>query len=306
MKILITGAAGFIGSALLKKIYPEVFENIMAIDNFSVGKISDVNGLKVQKMDICDKEDVKKMLEGVDTIVHLAAISGVPVCDEKPIDANMANLTGVKYVLDEAVKQGIKKVIFPSSAAVYGQPEKFPIEEEDKIESLNYYAVLKIATEHLVRSYQRNYGLKTVIIRKSNIYGKGVFAKNTVINIFVKKVLAKEPIEILGTGEQSRNFLHINDAIQAYTLLIRDPNVQGTFNVGGHETKSIKQIAEMVNKIAKKELGYEVPIEFKETDRKEASVSDFTYSSERIKKAVGYRPIFTIEDEIRRLIKELK
>ncbi|PRX41777.1 UDP-glucose 4-epimerase [Planifilum fimeticola] len=255
--ILITGAAGYIGTKVVEFLSKQGVP-IRAIDNFRVQPVSEINGVPIEKMDLTAEEDVKKMVRDVDTIIHLGAVSDIAQCEIQARDAVLINLLSLKYLIREAVNAGVAKIIFPSSFAVY-DPRSTTITEQSPVNPRNFYGQLKKWAEEMLLAEQARGNLETVIFRQSNVYGKSWVSKQTVVESFCRALLANQKILVRGTGRQTRNFIHVDDVVWAYYQAL-SPSIRGVYNLGGEETRSIWDLALLVNQVGQECLGRSVPI----------------------------------------------
>jgi len=284
-KILISGAAGFCGSALARLLIQKNFD-VTLIDNFIVpSNIREVENIPIQKRDIRDE---KLNLAEYDILFHLAGISGIGKCDEDKDLAYDINVKGTYKLL----RTFRGRVIFASSSAVYGEAKYPAITEMHPALPLSTYGETKLEGERIVNKTD-NY----LILRFSNIYGRGVFNKRTVTDGFIDRALKKETLQIHGDGRQRRDFVHINDVLVAYWQAMKS-SYNGTYNIGGNEALSVNDIAELCIKQYRNVFGYTLKKEYVEADcgRK---WHDFLYSSEQAKWNLGYEPSYSISDEIR-------
>ncbi len=315
MKIVVTGSAGYVGSYLIRKLLEdERFADyeIVGVDNFLVGReenyelIKGDGRLKLIRGDVCDREFVKELLKDTEIVYHLAAISGVVQCSKRPHLALRVNVEGTLNLLEAS--DGVEYFIYPSSSAVYGKIDGDLAKEDMPPRPLNNYGAMKASCEALCMSYHNTYGLGTVILRFTNIYGVGVYPKwRTVVTNFILRALRGEPLIIHGTGEQRRDFIHIDDVIEIYKLVLT-PKARGEiFNAGSGYTTSVRELAEIVKKVAIKR-GLNVRITFKEA--REPKERTFGYDISKIR-SLGFEPKFDIVrgvektfDDIQRLLRE--
>lgn len=300
MNILVTGGAGYIGSGLLVKLGEEFPDaTITSLDNLEIGDYRYVDRLRKNNRylllvgDIRKKSDVRKAIT-LDTsiIMHLAAISGVEPCREQPKKAIDTNIYGAHLLLEQAVKRNVERFIFVSSAAVYGIPQQQPITEEQPLRPINLYGVTKLSAEKLVNACHANNGLTTTILRFSNVYGVGAYTGwKTVIPKFVWQATNDQPLTIRADGKQQRNFVHIQDIIDASIQCVKASKhaVAGeTFNLGG-EALSVNRIAEIVIQEGQQRLGKKISKVFVPLEPDEVYTSEFNYSSKRASQKISYK-----------------
>ena len=299
MDILVTGGAGYIGSGLLVKLGEEFPEaTVTSLDNLESGDYRYVDYLRKDRRyrllrgDIRKKSDVRKAItRGTAMVVHLAAISGVKPCREQPKKAIDTNIYGTHLLLEESVKRNVERLIFVSSAAVYGTPQKRPITEEHLLKPVNLYGVTKVSAEKLVNAYHTNSGLTTTILRLSNVYGLSAYTRwKTVVPRFVWQATNGQPLTIRADGKQQRNFVHVQDSVDAFIRCLKAPKqaVAGeTFNLGG-KALSVNQIAEMVIQEGQRRLGKEASKVYVPPEPDEVYTPEFNYSSKRASQKIGY------------------
>ena len=300
MNILVTGGAGYIGSGLLVKLGEEFPEaTITSLDNLEKGDYRYVDYLRkdgryrILVGDIGKKSDVRKAITPDTAIIlHLAAIAGVKTCRDQPKKAIETNVYGTHLLLEEAVNRNVERFIFTSSAAVYGTPQQQPITEEHPLNPINLYGVTKVSAEKLVNACHSNSGLTTTILRFSNVYGLSAYTWwETVIPKFVWQATNDQPLTIRADGKQQRNFVHVQDVIDASIRCSKAPRqaVRGeTFNLGG-EALSVNHIAEIVVQKGQQRLGKKILKVFVPLEPGEVYTSEFTYSSKRASRKIGYQ-----------------
>ena len=291
-----TGGAGFIGSFMLRWLLSEdnlSVEKIYAIDDLSSGRIENINPfvgddrLIFIKDDITDETVFSKIGDGIDVIIHLAAIVNVDQSFKEPVLVERVNIEGTLNVLEYARKKDVDLIIFPSSASVYGEADTLPIKEEYCCNPLSPYAVSKIAGEGYCKVYSDAYGLNIVVLRLFNVYGPYPYVTeySGVITKFIQRVLRGEPPIIYGSGEQTRDFIYIKDVCRLVSLLV-SKRFQGfdVFNVGTGKAISINELAKMIIQISGRDMGviYDAP---RPGDIKH-SVADISKLTERL----GFKP----------------
>ena len=250
MKYLVTGGLGFIGSHLVDALISEDHE-VIVLDNLSSGKKKNLN--PKAELIICDIsksyiEFLSKCLKGVDTVFHLAATPQVQYSIENPTDNN--NLNSTINILEACRLSEVKRLIFSSSSAVYGNPKYTPIDELHPIETLSPYALHKLVGEQYCKLYSNIYELDTVCLRYFNAYGdrmSNTGAYRSVISIFIEQYKDKSPLNIVNDGEQRRDFVHVSDIVKANILCSQQKsNFNGEiYNIGTNEAFSVNQIADM-------------------------------------------------------------
>ena len=311
MRVVVTGGAGYVGSALVSCLFGRGYE-ILSLDNLSRGDYGvlddyrDDPRLRVVVADIRDRRRLEEVIRdfGVsETIFHLAAMPGLKLCRENPGEAIEVNVLGTFNVLEVARRLDIRRVIFASSAAVYGVPLKLPVNEEHRLRPVNLYGVTKLAGENLMSLYHDVYGLETVVLRFGNIYGVGLFTRwETVIPRFVKLALEGKPLTIYGDGGSSRDFVHVWDIVEALRLSAEAEagKVSGeVFNVGG-EAVTVRDIAKIVMEEVKEYVGRGV--EVVHLPPRVGETRELRYSMEKIKKRLGFSSKWTIRRGVKQLI----
>jgi len=275
MKVLITGGAGFIGSHLAEKLL-ENGDKVSVIDNFSTGSKDNIENIIAQKNfefvegDIRDIKLLEPLIVKNDVIFHLAAAVGVKLIAEDPVRTIETNIGGTEIVLDIANKFG-KKILIASSSEVYGKNETVPFNEDDDIVlgsttmSRWAYACSKAIDEFLGIAFYQQYGLGVVIGRFFNTIGPRQTGQyGMVVPRFVNKALNNEPIQIFGTGKQTRCFCYVEDLVEAIiTLMNSDQTAGKVFNIGSSEEISIENLADKIitmtgSKSEKQFISYEV------------------------------------------------
>ena len=240
-KILVTGGAGFIGSNLVNRLIEDDNE-IIVLDNLFSGyesNIEKVDCISFYKYDICDVPKIKNEIKDIDIVFHLAANASVPYSVKYPVTDFHTNAYGTVVLLNTLRHSDVKKILFASSAAVYGNPVYSPINEEHPTKPISPYGLSKLAAETIGFIFKDTYGLNFVSSRIFNVYGPG--QKKYVMYDFINKLLHENNFTILGTGEQKRNFCYIEDAINAFYFIISKGD--GVYNISGDEIISIKELA---------------------------------------------------------------
>ncbi|HYA77408.1 MAG TPA: GDP-mannose 4,6-dehydratase [Verrucomicrobiae bacterium] len=301
-KILVTGGAGFIGFHLCKRL-SELTSDLTIYDNLSSGKkenVTDVPKAKFVKGDILD---LKKLcsLEKADLIYHLAAQVVVPYSMENPLEDFETNAKGTIQVL-EKVRKDDAKLVFASSAAVYGNPTVFPTPEEYGFHPFSCYGLSKVVGEEYCQMYQNQYGLDITTMRFANVYGSRCHG---VIHDFLDKI-AKNPdkLEIIGTGLQSRDFVHVSDVVDALVKVGSDDSANGkTYNIGYGTTTTIIDLAKMMLKI----LNLQDKTFITTTNVSwQGDVTKIWFDNSKAKKELNWNPKVSLEESIKEIIAERK
>lgn len=252
MKILITGGAGFIGSHLVEH-FQETASEIRVLDNLRTGSLSNLRGLKHTFIhgSVTDPAIVREALKGIDLVFHLAALVSVEESISKPIETVEINVMGLLNVLDAASAAGVGKLIFASSAAIYGDNPTIPKTEEMLPEPKSPYAITKLDGEHYLNLYHVPGKFETCAVRFFNVFGprqnpKGGYA--AAVPIFYERARKSETIRIFGDGEQTRDFIFVKDIVSAMDFA-SSASIHGVYNVGYGSHVSINELARTIVEI---------------------------------------------------------
>ncbi len=252
--ILITGGTGFIGSHLARELVSQgyavrVLDNLFRSTTKPVQDLIDAGKVEFIKGDIRDQETVSKAMGGVSYVFHEAAVC-INYSQKFPQESMEIDLLGSDNVFKAALENKVKRVIFASSASVYGDPKTLPMKENGPLSPITPYCISKLASEQLLKFYSRQ-GLEYNILRYFNVYGKGQSADayyTSVIILFIKKMLKGEPPVIQGDGKQSMDFVNVKDIVQANLLVMKSEVKNEIFNVGSGTSTTIKQLANILIK----------------------------------------------------------
>ena len=290
MKVMVTGGAGFIGSHIVDLLIENGHE-IIIVDSLVHGKKENINKhAKFYCNDICD-ENIWKVFEKEkpEIVIHEAAQTNVSKSIENPIfDANV-NIMGTLNILECCRKFGVRKIIYPASAASFGEPKYLPIDEKHPLEMISGYGASKHAVEHYLEVYKKLYELDYVALRYANVYGprQDSSGEGGVVSIFAEKMLRDESPYIFGDGTNTRDFVFVKDVAKANYLAILTDKV-GNYNVSTNTKISINQLFQFFNDMLKKDLK---PIyESKRTGDIKHSYMSF----EKIYEALGWKPAYDI------------
>jgi nucleoside-diphosphate-sugar epimerase len=269
-RALVTGGAGFVGSHIVDNLVRSEAE-VTVLDDFSSGKTSNLEQslksrrLKVVKGDINDKEVVRATLRDIDVVFHEAAIVSVQRSIQDPEFTNHVNIDGTRNLIELCVDSHIDRFVFASSAAVYGDSQVLPRTETSQPAPISPYASAKLEGETMCKKFYEATGLETVALRYFNIYGVRSTSKaySGVINAVAQKLVTKERPIVYGNGKQSRDFVNVNDIVQANLLASTSGNSAGrVFNVGTGKQTTVLDLISLESKIL---LGQNsIEVEFKE------------------------------------------
>ena len=231
------------------------------LDNLSTGKLENLNGVLdnpkfiFQRGDIRDNAISNEAFRGINSVIHLAALIDISASVADPIQNHEVNVNGTFNMLQTAVKQNIKKFVFASSTAVYGDAKTLPVQENIALHPLSPYAASKVAGEAYCSAFANCFGLETVALRFFNIYG--IRSENSpysgVITKFLSKIINNEVLTIDGDGEQTRDFIHVSDIVKAVILALEQKRLKGeVFNVCTGLPTSINQLAATLKTVTRK------------------------------------------------------
>lgn len=255
--ILITGGAGFIGSHLCDALLAEGYA-VRILDDLSTGKRDNLQlgnpNLELIEGDVADAKLVERAAAGCRAVVHLAAVASVQASVEDPVKTHQSNFIGTLNVAEAMRVHGVRRVLFASSAAVYGNNgEGESIAEDTPKAPLTPYAVDKLASEQYLDFYRRQHGLEPVIFRFFNIFGPRQDPSSPysgVISIFSERAAQGLPITVFGDGEQTRDFLYVGDLVQVMVQALEQPQVEeGAVNVGLNQATSLNQMLKALEQV---------------------------------------------------------
>ncbi len=258
-KYLVTGGAGFIGSHISEELVKKG-HSVRILDNFSTGKKDNIapflNGIELIKADIRDFEACRRAVEGVDCVLHHAALTSVPLSIEDPLSTNEVNITGTLNLLLASRETKIKRFVFASSAAVYGDDPRLPKEESMEGVPLSPYAASKQVGETYCQVFFQLYKIPTVRLRYFNIFGPRQDPSSqyaSVIPNFIGKMIKGENPVIFGDGEQSRDFLYVSNVVEANILASKSSEASGgVFNIAAGEKITINSLVDNLNEVLDK------------------------------------------------------
>lgn len=315
LKIVVTGGAGFIGSWVIDYLIREFknkIDQIVVLDNFTRGTIHNLksavksNKIKTVKGDIRDPEIVNKVIKGADFVIHEAVIR-ITQCADNPRLCNEILVDGAFNVLEACVKNKVKKLVFNSSASVYGQPSYLPMDENHPFNNDTAYGAAKIANEQMAKAFHKMYGLKYVCLRPFNAYGPRMDIYGAYTEVLVRWLdridQGLAPI-IFGDGKQSMDFVYVEDIARATILALKSKVEKGVYNVASGKETSLNQLVRMLLKLTKSKLKpvYESPRTVYHVTRRRADIK-------LARKELGFIAKTSLKEGLKKLIewrKEVK
>ncbi len=307
--VLVTGGGGFIGSNLCDTLINQG-NKVVCLDNFITGKRENIQHLlsnanfKLVEGDICNLEDCKKSLDGVEIVLHQAALGSIPRSIKDPIKTNSINVDGFLNILVSSKDAGIKRIVYASSSSVYGTSKELPKQEEIIGEPLSPYAITKRVDELYAKVFSDLYGLEIIGLRYFNVYGKkqdptSVYA--AVIPKFISSLIQHESPIINGDGSYSRDFTFVEDVVQINQLAALTENkdaLNNVYNVAAGGRYTINRLYELIHKNLSK---YDINIEKIQPIYGEVRSGDIPHSQASIEKAkdkLKYEPKYKLEEGI--------
>lgn len=289
---LVTGGAGFIGSAVVRALLARKI-TVTVLDNLSSGyrdNITALPGVHFLQGDIYDPSAVIHAVAGAQAVFHLAASVGNQRGIDRPLDDSKSNLLGTLNVLEACRAANVKRIVYSSSAGIFGELKTLPIAEDHPIDPETPYAVSKLAGEKMCLAYARLYGIGAVCLRYFNVYGprQRYDAYGNVIPKFVFLALAGKSLEIYGDGEQTRDFIHVDDVAQANVLAALREDMRGCFNIGSGTRITINRLIQMM-----RENG--LTVEASNGPEREGDVRDSLADISAMHEACGFSPAVDIE-----------
>jgi UDP-glucose 4-epimerase len=297
MNYLITGAAGFLGSALANVLAKEGHQ-VRGIDDLSTGDPQALSpDVHFTRGDVADRPKLWTLLQEVDCVYHLAARVSVPESILYPREYNEVNVGGTVCLMEAMRDVGVKRVVFASSGAVYGNQEIQPLTEEQAPRPSSPYAVSKVAAEYYIRTIGELWGIETVCLRIFNAYGPGQHlpaANPPVIPYFLKQAVRNGTLVINGDGSQTRDYVYVDDVISAMMAASTAPNINGLLiNIGSGKETSVRSLAELILEVT----GSETNIVY--SNQTPGGVSRLWADLSLASQKINYRPSIPLEDGLR-------
>ena len=302
MKILVTGGAGFIGSHVVEKLLQEQCE-VVIIDNLSTGLQENINkAAKFIKMDIRSNQLLGIFTaEKFDAVIHLAAQTMVHKSLEMPDYDCDVNISGTVNLLEACRKTNVKRVVFSSTAAVYGNVTTLPVVESDSTVPTSFYGLSKLTCEQYLALYSKLYGLEYVVLRYANVYGErqGDGGEGGVISIFIRKINQGESVLIFGDGTQTRDFIYVGDIASANYQSLLTTHQNKVYNISTQTETSVNTLIEYMSQAAGKEVTKVCG------DLREGDIYKSSLSNQAAKENLNWQPCTTLLDGLANTYKSL-
>jgi UDP-glucose 4-epimerase len=292
-RILVTGGAGFVGSAVTRRLV-DAGARVTVLDDLFTGKADAVpTGAELVEGSVTDARLVHDLVSKHSLVLHLAA-RNIIASTANPLDDYATNIGGTLNVLLAARASKVERVVYTSSASVYGNPRSIPINEDDGLWTLSPYAVSKLGGENYCTAFSESYGLPVAIVRYSNVYGPGQRPDNPycgVVSKFLVEAHAGRPISVHGDGEQTRDYTFIDDAVDATLLAAVHPRAEGeVFNIGTGIETSVNRLAAAIGEA----LGVEIDV--RHVDRRDIdNIRRRVVNIEKIRRMLRWTPQWTLE-----------
>lgn len=305
-RFLVTGGAGFVGSAIVDQLLDAGAAEIRVLDNFVRGNWSnltlamDRGKVDVIAGDIRNAALVDRVCEGVDYVFHEAALR-ITRCAEAPREAVEVLIDGTLNILESAVRHGVKKIVAASSASVYGEPSYLPIDENHPFNNRTMYGVGKIATEQMLRAYYTTAGLPYVAFRYFNVYGPRMDTVGVYTEVMIRwldAIEANRPPLIFGDGAQSMDFVFVGDVARANLLAVQSDVTDEVVNVGTGVQTSLNELCDLILKLSDSPLKPEY-----RDSRKVANVQVRKAAVDKAEQMLGFNSEIALEEGLRQLIR---
>ncbi len=302
--VLVTGGAGFIGSHVVEELVDRGYD-VTVVDNLRNGdpdNLSNVSDeINFKRMDVTDPVALGSVMSDVDVVIHLAAQTNVRYSMECPWDDMRANVVGTLNVAVQAARHGVERIVYSSSGgAVYGEPRYLPVDEEHPTEPVSNYGVSKLTGEHYLRVQAEEAGFDYVVLRYANVYGprQDPSGEAGVIPIFLERALRGEPLIVFGDGEQTRDFVYVEDVARVTADCVEKG--EGVYNIGTGKETSVNEIVDMVRAV----VGKDVEVVYE--DPRPGEVRRIYLDVSKAEEELGFKPEVGLKEGIRRTFEWLK
>ena len=304
---VVTGGAGFIGSHIVDALV-ERGDHVRVVDSLVSGRMENLNQslphIDFVQADICEGDTLARVFEGADYVFHHAALASVPLSVEKPLMVNQACVTGTLTVLDEARKANVKRVVYASTSAAYGDRPFSANRETDTPMTLSPYAVAKLAGENYCHAFYHSYGFEAVALRYFNVFGPRQDPNShysAVIPLFITWLLSGKAPTVFGDGKQSRDFAYVGNVVEANLRAMGTPNVAGrTFNIANGRSTTLLNLLNVLGDL----LGVKVNPDFQPP--RPGDIRDSMADISMAVRDLGYNPKVELEEGLRRSIEYYK
>ncbi len=298
MRVIVTGGAGFIGAHIVEALRARRYK-VVVVDDLRAGrKYQPPSGVSFYEEDIGSER-----LDGIfnevqpDYVIHLAAQTKVDHSVEEPLADAMVNVLGTLNVLECCRKHRVKKIVFASTAAVYGNPEVLPVTEEHPIRPRSPYAVSKYAAELHLNVFKELYGLDYTILRYSNVYGPAQGSRSEdVISAMIRLIRAQQPVRIYGDGSQTRDFVYVSDVAEANVLALQAGSGE-VINISSGTQTTVKALCELIGKLCSVQ-----PV-IEHVPARTGDIQHSLLANDKARKLLGWRPKISLIDGLKRALK---
>jgi len=313
-KILVTGGAGFIGSNLCEALL-QLGNQVVCLDNFMTGKMENITallshpGFKLITGDIRNPDDCRLAVEGVDYVLHEAALGSVPRSINDPVTTNDVNIGGFLNMLVAARDAKVKRFVYAASSSTYGDSEALPKVEEVIGRPLSPYAITKYVNELYADVFSRTYGMECIGLRYFNVFGRkqdpnGAYA--AVIPLFVKQFINHQSPVINGDGEYSRDFTYIDNVIQMNLLALATNNpaaINTVYNTAFGDRTTLNQLVSFLRELLSEFDPKIAGIEIKHGPNRQGDIPHSLASIEKARQLLGYNPKYNLRDGLREAVR---
>lgn len=308
MRVLVTGGAGFIGSHTVHALLNNNHE-VVVLDDLSTGTLDNLptsDKLTLQVGDVADANAVTTALDGCDAFIHLAAVASVELSVRDPVSTHRTNLQGSIQLFNEAARQGVRRGLYASSAAVYGDSKDLPLSEGTPPRPLTPYAIDKLSGEYYLAHYHRSGALNAATFRFFNVFGPRQDPNSPysgVVSIFLNRGLNGQPITVYGDGQQTRDFIYVGDVVGALVTALNSQTrakEMPTYNVSTGKGVQLTQLLDTISSLSPIKAPLEISHEPARTGDIRHSVGDAT----RLQEGLGWRPKTSLREGLLAIIND--